>query len=93
MTLADVESVFANRVVILPDKDNSAEEQRFRAIERTAGKRAAFIVFTMRLQTGQRIRRSARDLCTRRRSRLMKKPIPTFRAVSDQSVSYPQALK
>ena len=56
MTLADVESVFANRVVILPDKDNRAGEQRFRAIGRTAGGRAAFIVFTMRIQTGQRIR-------------------------------------
>lgn len=56
MTLADVESVFANRVVILPDKDNPAGERRFRTIGRTAGGRAAFIVFTMRIKTGQRIR-------------------------------------
>ena len=38
------------------DKDNRAGVQRFRAIGRTAGGRLAFIVFTMRIQTGQRIR-------------------------------------
>ncbi len=48
MSLADIESVFGNPVVILPDKDNPAGEPRFRAIGRTASGRAAFIVFTMR---------------------------------------------
>ena len=56
MTLAEVQSAFDQPVVILPDKDNPAEERRFRAIGRTAGGQAAFIVFTMRLKAGQRIR-------------------------------------
>lgn len=56
MTLADVESVFAGPVVILPDKDNPVGEQRFRAIGRTASGRSAFIVFTMRSRPGPHIR-------------------------------------
>jgi uncharacterized DUF497 family protein len=36
--------------VILPDKENLAGEQRFRAIGSTAEKREVFIVFTLRHQ-------------------------------------------
>jgi hypothetical protein len=56
MTLADIESVFANPLVVLPDKDNPTGERRFRAIGRICGGRPAFIVFTMRFRVGQLIR-------------------------------------
>ena len=42
MKLAEIESMFARPVVILPDKDNPAGEVRFRAIGATSEGRRAF---------------------------------------------------
>jgi uncharacterized DUF497 family protein len=50
VSIHEIESVFSRPVVILPDKENLAGEQRFRAIGSTAEKRKAFIVFTLRHQ-------------------------------------------
>ena len=53
LSLAEVESAFAARVLIVNDEVNSEAEQRFRAIGVTASGRHAFIVFTLR---GRRLR-------------------------------------
>ena len=48
MSLAEIESVFARPVVILPDKENPSGEQRHRAVGTTSAGREAFVVFTLR---------------------------------------------
>ncbi len=48
MTIVEIESVFAGALVLLPDKSNPQQEQRFRAIGTTVASRKAFIVFTLR---------------------------------------------
>lgn len=55
MTLADVESVFASQPLVGPDPFDSAVEQRWRAIGRTAGGRLAFVVFTIRTLGSERL--------------------------------------
>ncbi len=45
---AEIESVFAGNVIILPDTGNSSIERRFRAIGSTLDGRTAFVVFTFR---------------------------------------------
>lgn len=49
----DIESIFAHRVLIIHDHENSVAEQRFRAIGTTSNDRKLFVVFTMR---GHKIR-------------------------------------
>jgi uncharacterized protein len=51
LTLADIESLFSRRVLIVKDEANSEAEQRFRAIGVTASGRHAFVVFTWRGKT------------------------------------------
>jgi uncharacterized protein len=46
VSLAEIESVFACPVIILPDKENLQGERRFRAIGSTLRGRRAFVVFT-----------------------------------------------
>jgi uncharacterized DUF497 family protein len=53
LSLAEIESVFSEPILILNDEANSEAEQRFRAIGVTATGRRAFIVFTLR---GKRLR-------------------------------------
>ena len=53
LSIAEIESVFSARVLIVNDPGNSEVEQRFRAIGKTARGRHAFIVFTWR---GKRLR-------------------------------------
>jgi len=48
LSLADIESVFSSRVLILDDPGNSEGEPRFRAIGVTAKGRSAFVAFTQR---------------------------------------------
>jgi hypothetical protein len=48
ISIAEIESVFAGAVVILPDVDHSQAERRFRAIGRTSRGRLTFVVFTQR---------------------------------------------
>jgi len=50
----DIESVFANPVIILPDTGHSQTEKRFRAIGRTRHGRAIFVVFIIRERHGRR---------------------------------------
>jgi uncharacterized DUF497 family protein len=52
MSIAAIESMFQGPVVILPDKENSLNEQRYRAIGTTVKGRKAFVVFTLRHQGG-----------------------------------------
>jgi uncharacterized DUF497 family protein len=47
MSVEDIEAVFAQPVVILPDKENPSGERRLKAIGRTPAGRRAFIVFTV----------------------------------------------
>lgn len=54
MTLDEIESVFNLPVVILPDKEHSSGERRFRAIGTTSKGRNAFVVFTLRPRNGGR---------------------------------------
>jgi len=48
LSVAEIESLFDQPVVILPDKENAQGERRFRAIGTTPKKRNAFVVFTER---------------------------------------------
>lgn len=48
ISIAEVESVFANAPLIGPDPFDPAIEQRWRAIGRAASGRPAFVVFTIR---------------------------------------------
>ena len=80
MSLAEIESVFARPVVILPDKENPSGEQRHRAVGTTSAGREAFVVFTLRDHGGiVRLARSARGTCTGKRWKVMKKTIPSFK--------------
>jgi hypothetical protein len=56
--LLQIESVFQGTVMVLPDPDHSAGEQRFRAIGKTniqpaEANRYVFVVFTLRKHNGQ----------------------------------------
>jgi uncharacterized DUF497 family protein len=48
VSIAEVESLFAGAVVILPDIEHSWTERRFRAIGKTSRERLIFVVFTER---------------------------------------------
>ena len=48
VSIAEIESLFAGAVVILPDVDHSQTERRFRAIGKTSRGRLIFVVFTQR---------------------------------------------
>jgi predicted DNA binding CopG/RHH family protein/uncharacterized DUF497 family protein len=78
MTLVEIESVFGDAVVVLPDKENQAGEQRFRAIGRTATGRSALIVALCEIRAESGFARSAHVSRTRRKCEPMKKRIPTF---------------
>ena len=48
VSIAEIESVFSRRVLIVDDPDNSEQEPRYRAIGTTSAGRTAFVVFTRR---------------------------------------------
>ncbi len=48
LSVADIESLFARPLAILPDAAHSQRENRFRAIGRTEKGRGVFMVFTLR---------------------------------------------
>jgi uncharacterized DUF497 family protein len=55
--LSEIEGVFSEPVLILPDKENPQGEQRVRAIGTTIEGRKVFVVFTLRKhEDGMRIR-------------------------------------
>jgi len=57
VSIAAIESVFFQGVMILPDAMHSQKEPRYRAIGRTDKGRAVFVVFTMRGHAGERMLR------------------------------------
>ena len=57
LSFAAIEDLFTRPLAIIPDEDAPHKEPRFRAIGRTDGGRAVFIVFTLRCRDeGQFIR-------------------------------------
>jgi len=81
LSITAVESLSARPLAILPDAAHSQREKRFRAIGRTDKGRGVFIIFTLRRKGDDLlIRPISADTCTRRRSRPMKKKIPTFKS-------------
>ena len=48
VSIAEIESVFEGRVIIIPDDDHSVVERRLRAIGRALSGRHVFVVFTVR---------------------------------------------
>ena len=53
LTIDEIESVFLDTLILLPDHDHSETETRMRAIGSTATGRKVFIVFTLREHRGQ----------------------------------------
>lgn len=57
LSLIEIEGVFSEPVLILPDKENPQGEQRFRAIGTTVEGRKVFVIFALRKHgNGIRIR-------------------------------------
>ncbi len=54
VTVAEIESLFAGPVMILPDRAHSRTEERLRAIGQTSTGRYVFLVFTIRARSGER---------------------------------------
>jgi hypothetical protein len=80
LTLPAIEGVFARPVVILPDRDNPAGEQRFRAIGTTDDGRPAFVVFTLRERRGTtRLRPISARYMHRKEVELYEKTYPHLR--------------
>src|SRR3954465_10052560 len=52
VSTAEIESIFANPIAVLPDPAHSRTEDRFKAIGRTAEGRHVFAVFTLRSRNG-----------------------------------------
>jgi uncharacterized DUF497 family protein len=48
LSIAEIEGVFSQPVMVLPDKENPHGEQRFRAIGTAFEGRKVFVVFTLR---------------------------------------------
>jgi hypothetical protein len=53
VSIAEIESLFARPVMVLPDDAHSGAEERLRAVGRTAGGRHVFLVFTIRRRGGE----------------------------------------
>jgi hypothetical protein len=53
VSVAEIESLFARPVMVLPDDAHSGAEERLRAVGRTAGGRHVFLVFTIRRRGGE----------------------------------------
>src|SRR5215210_5234243 len=52
VSVAEIESIFANPIAVLPDPAHSRTEERFKAIGTTAEGRHVFVVFTLRGRNG-----------------------------------------
>ncbi len=55
VSIAEIESLFGGTLLVGPDAEHSAVEQRFRAIGVTAQGRSLFVVFTWRQRRRQRL--------------------------------------
>src|ERR1700680_2774681 len=54
---AQVEALFDRSLLIIPDEAHSRDEERLRAIGKTARGRSVFLVFTVRERGGKRLLR------------------------------------
>jgi uncharacterized DUF497 family protein len=52
---AEIEALFDRPVLIIPDEAHSRDEDRLRAIGKTARGRSVFLVFTVRERGGKRL--------------------------------------
>ena len=52
VSIAEIESIFANPIAVIPDPAHSRTEERFKAIGRTTEGRHLFVVFTLRGRNG-----------------------------------------
>jgi uncharacterized DUF497 family protein len=52
VSTAEIESIFANPIAVLPNPAHSRTEERFKAIGRTGEGRHVFVVFTLRNREG-----------------------------------------
>jgi hypothetical protein len=55
VSVAEIESLFASPVLIIPDPEHSKSEARVRAIGNSSFGRMIFLVFTIRQKGGQRL--------------------------------------
>jgi uncharacterized protein len=64
VSIDEIEELFQQEVYVEPDPRHSKDEERFKAIARSAKGRAVFVVFTMREREGSRLIRpiSARPM-------------------------------
>ena len=76
LSVLAIEDLFTRPLGVLPDVAHSQGERRFRAIGRTERGRGVFIVFTLRRKGDEVL---VRPICTRGRSKRMKKRIPAFK--------------
>jgi uncharacterized protein len=53
VSVKEIESVFLQPVLILPDEAHSVAEVRFKAIGKTAAGRHVFLIFTIREKKGE----------------------------------------
>ncbi len=55
VSVAEVEGLFGRPLLIIPDESHSQDEERLRAIGKTARGRSVFLVFTIRVRAGKRV--------------------------------------
>jgi uncharacterized DUF497 family protein len=55
VSIAEIENLFADGVIVLPDAVHSGYEVRFRAVGKTRFGRHVFVVFTLRRSNGKRL--------------------------------------
>jgi uncharacterized DUF497 family protein len=56
VTIAEIEALFSESLLIVPDATHSKSESRIRALGKISAGRMIFLVFTIRLKGGRRVR-------------------------------------
>jgi uncharacterized DUF497 family protein len=56
VTIAEIEALFSESLLIVPDATHSKSETRIRALGKISAGRMIFLVFTIRLKGGRRVR-------------------------------------
>lgn len=80
VSITEIEALFYNPILIIPDTAHSQTEDRMRGIGKTQDGRSIFLVFTIRNAGKKNLSgQSAQDTCIRRRLIPMKKKIPAFK--------------
>ena len=55
VSVAEIEGLFSQAVLIIPDEPHSQGEERLRAIGKTPNGRSVFLVFTIRVRARKRL--------------------------------------